>query len=93
MKVELTPEQADLMRHAVESGRISHPEQAVQQALDLWVDRERRRTALLASLDVAEASLARGEGIEITEQSMKSLAGAVMEACRDRLAGVATKTR
>ena len=50
----------------------------------LWVARERRRAEFLASLDAAEASLARGEGLPITRESMKSLARDVMERNRHR---------
>src|SRR5437870_11810394 len=40
----------------------------------LWERRERRRLEILAMIDEAEASLARGEGREITKESMKALA-------------------
>jgi hypothetical protein len=39
-----------------------------------WIERERRRTEILAAVDVAKASIGRGEGIEITEESMRLLA-------------------
>jgi Arc/MetJ-type ribon-helix-helix transcriptional regulator len=70
----------------MESGRFSREEEAVQEALALWEERERRRLELLIMLDEADASLARGEGREITEQSMKALADEVKERGRRRLA-------
>jgi len=86
MEIKLTPEHCDFVRHAVEAGRIRNSDQAVQEAMALWVERERRRAELLASLDAAEASLARGEGLAITRESMKTLAHDVMERNRRRFA-------
>ena len=74
MDVRLTPEQEKFVRRAIDSGRFRAPEDAVQEALSLWEVRERRRAELLASLDEAEASLARGEGLLITQESMRELA-------------------
>ena len=61
MEVRLTPAQQELVRHAVESGRLSAEEDAVTEALAIWEERERRRLEILLALDRAEASLARGE--------------------------------
>ena len=74
MQIDLTPEQQDFVRQAVESGRFERAEDAVQAAMTLWVERERRRTELLAAVDIARASIRRGEGIEITQESMRALA-------------------
>jgi Arc/MetJ-type ribon-helix-helix transcriptional regulator len=74
MQIDLTPEQQDFVRQAVESGRFRRAEDAVQAAMTLWVDQERRRTEILAAVDIAKASIRRGEGIEITQQSMGALA-------------------
>ena len=84
MEVDLTPEQTDFLRYAVQTDRVRDPAEAVQEALSLWMERERRRAEFLASLDAAEASLARGEGRPITRESMKSLARDVMERNRHR---------
>ena len=86
MNVQLTPDQRDFVRKAIESGRVSGEEEAVQQALALWEERERRRLEILAMLDEADASLARGEGTPITEESMKALAEDVKREGRRRLA-------
>src|SRR3954462_10020917 len=74
MNVDLTPDQRALVKRAIDSGRFSHEEEAVQEALALWEERERRRLEILASLDEAEASLARGEGRPITEESTRCVA-------------------
>ena len=74
MQIDLTPEQQDFVRLAIESGRFERAEDAVQAAMTLWVERERRRTEILAAVDIAKASIGRGEGIEITQESMRTLA-------------------
>ena len=85
MNVELTPDQRAFVQRALESGRFTREEQAVQEALALWEERERRRLEILAMLDEADASLARGEGREITEESMKTLAEEIKQRGRRRL--------
>jgi Arc/MetJ-type ribon-helix-helix transcriptional regulator len=45
MQIDLTAEQQDFVRQAVESGRFARAEDAVQAALTLWGERERRRAA------------------------------------------------
>jgi hypothetical protein len=47
---------------------------------------ERRRSEILSRVDVAEASLARGEGIAITQESVRQLAEDVKQGGRARLA-------
>ena len=86
MQVELTAEQLDLIRRAVASGRVPDAEGAVREALALWVERERRREEILAAIDQAEASLARGEGRVITRESMREVAEDVKRRGRARLA-------
>jgi len=87
MRVELTPGQRAFVQRAIESGRFSREEEAVKEALALWEERERRRLEILAALDAADASLARGEGTPITDGSMKTLAEDVKRRGRNRLAG------
>jgi Arc/MetJ-type ribon-helix-helix transcriptional regulator len=85
MNIELTPEQRALVQKAIESGRFTREEDAVQEALALWEERERRRVAILAMLDEADAELARGGGIEITTESMKALAEEAKQRLRRRI--------
>lgn len=84
MDVRLTPDQEAFIREAIETGRFSRAEDAVQEALSLWEERERARAEILAAVDTAEASLARGEGRPITPQSMRELAGEVQQRGRAR---------
>ncbi len=85
MEVQLTTDQRAFARRAVEMGRLGSEEEAIQEALALWEDRERRRLVLLATLDDARASLARGEGRVITKEFMRELAAEVRERGRARL--------
>jgi putative addiction module CopG family antidote len=66
MEVQLTPDQKAFVRQAIESGRLAREEDVLKEALSLWEERERRRLEILASVDRAEVSLARGEGRRIT---------------------------
>ena len=86
MNITLSREQEALIRKAIDSGRFDRVEDAVAEAMILWEEREQRRLALLASLDEADASLERGEGIEITRESMDELVEGVKRRGRERLA-------
>ncbi len=88
MEVRLSPDQEAFIRQAIESGRFERVEDAVQEALSLWEERERKRAEILAAVDIAEASLARGEGHGVTQRSMRELAGKVKRRGRQRLAAV-----
>jgi putative addiction module CopG family antidote len=89
MNVHLTPDQEAFVRQGIEAGRFKSVEEAVQQALDLWEYRERMRAEILASVDRAEASLARGEGRVITADSVKELAEEIKKRGRSHLATLA----
>jgi len=86
MEVKLTPDQKAFVRDAIESGRLQREEEAVQEALTLWEERERTRAEILVAVDEADMSLARGQGRVITEQSMLDLAAKVKQRGRARLA-------
>ncbi len=86
MEVHLTPDQQAYIRLAIEAGRLRRAEDAVEEALLLWEERERARAEILAAVDQAERSLADGEGRGVTEQSMRELAERVKERGRRRLA-------
>ncbi len=93
MEVQLTPDQKAFVRQAIESGRLLREEEAVREALALWEQRERTRAEVLAAIDDAEASLARGEGRLITQQSMRDLASEVKQRGRHRLAAEQNSAR
>lgn len=86
MEVYLTDDQKAFVRQAIESGRYRREEDALREALSLWEERERCRAEILAAVDAAEISLARGEGRIITEASMRALGEEVKKRGRTRLA-------
>jgi putative addiction module CopG family antidote len=93
MEVQLTSDQKAFIRQAIDDGRFSHEEEAIQEALSLWEERERKRFEFLATLDDARASLTRGEGRIITRESMGQLADEVKERGRARLAAEQSRPR
>ena len=86
MEVELTHDQEALVREAIKAGRLHGPEDAAKEAFCLWEARERRRAEILASVDFAEAAVARGEGQVVTEESMRELGHEVSQRGHARLA-------
>ena len=93
MDIHLTPDQEAFVREAIANGRFVRPEDAVQEALSLWEDRERRRAEFLGSLDDAKLSLSRGEGRPISEDSMRDLSDEVKQNGRSRLAAESSPQR
>ena len=66
MQIRLSAGQEALIREGLENGRLQKPEDAFEEAMLLWEERERRRTEILLAVDRAEASLARGDGRIVT---------------------------
>jgi putative addiction module CopG family antidote len=87
MEIDPTPDQDAFIRAAIAAGRFASAEDAVREAMALWEEREREAALaeFRATLDEAEASIARGEGIEITPESMRRLSKDIIERCRARL--------
>ena len=85
MEVHLTPDQEAFVRQGIEAGRYQNEADAIAEALALWEERERRRMEILAAVDAAEASLARGEGRVYTEETLHQLAEGVKQRGRARL--------
>ena len=86
MDVELTPEHEDLIRLGIEQGRYRDSADAVHRAIDLWVEGERCRLELLASLDEAADSIEAGEFTEYSEETLAQLPSDVADRCKARLA-------
>src|SRR5689334_21788986 len=94
MNIDFTPDQQCLVQRAIESGRFRSPEDAAQEAFSLWAERERRRTEILAAVDDAEASLARGKGRSIsTQEESRQLANHIAQRGKARLAHHKPATR
>jgi Arc/MetJ-type ribon-helix-helix transcriptional regulator len=87
VEVRLTGDQRALVREAIESGRYNREEDIVQEALLLWETRERRRVEILAAVDQAEASVARGESRHVsTREEALQLAVEIKRRCEAGLA-------
>ena len=93
MEVRLTPDQEAFVRQAIEAGRFHRAEDAVEEALSLWEERERKRAEFLATLNDAKASLARGEGRVIAHESMRELAEEVKRRGQSRFAAEQSTSR
>jgi putative addiction module CopG family antidote len=86
VEVHLTDDQKAFIQQAVQTGRYASEEDALREALSLWEERERRRVEILAAVDQAEASLARGEGRRITTREQTTqLAEDIKRRARARL--------
>lgn len=90
MEITLTPEQESFIRHAVESGRSGNAQEAVQQALDHWVERQRNLIDLLNALDEAEYDFANGKYTEYDDQGLLDLAEQIKREGRMRRAAIAS---
>jgi hypothetical protein len=86
MDVQFSADQKAFVRLALETGRLHREEDAVEEALLMWEERERTRAEILASVERADASLSHGQGRVITEESMRELANDVKQRGRARLA-------
>jgi Arc/MetJ-type ribon-helix-helix transcriptional regulator len=73
MEIHLTPGQEAFIREAVASGRVQRPEEAVEQAMHLWEERERTRLEILAALEAAELDLKSGRFTDYTDESLPDL--------------------
>lgn len=85
MDVQLTSDQKAFVRRAIDSGRLRTEQEAVEEALLLWEERERRRAEFLLKLNDARVALAAGEGRPITQESVREIAHEVKERGRARL--------
>jgi Arc/MetJ-type ribon-helix-helix transcriptional regulator len=85
MDVQLTPDQQAFARRAIENGRLHSEQEAVEEALALWEERERERAEFFLTIEDARASLSRSEGRVITDDSVRQLALEVKERGRARL--------
>jgi Arc/MetJ-type ribon-helix-helix transcriptional regulator len=74
MELHFTSEQEALIREAVASGRYRNAEEAVQDAMARWEERERARAETLAALDEAEADLESGRYSDYSDETLDGLA-------------------
>jgi putative addiction module CopG family antidote len=87
MEIELTSEQDALIRQAIEKGLYQNPADAVHFAMDLWVEQERARLALLEAIQEGEDSAEREGWIELdSDEAITALIEDVKQQGRDQLA-------
>lgn len=84
MKLDLTPEQTAFIKHAIVSGRYLAPEEAINDAMELWLNRERARMEITASLDAAEADIAAGNYACYSAKELPGLADDLKHKARQR---------
>lgn len=84
MEIRLPPDQeARLAAAAARAGRSMA--ELIQEAVALWEENERITAELRVSLDEAEASIAREEGLDLTRQALERLNDDLIERTRARL--------
>ncbi|CAN5476728.1 hypothetical protein BH09CHL1_BH09CHL1_10260 [soil metagenome] len=66
MSVKFPKDLEERVLHLVEMGRFSDSGEAMRVAVDLLEERDRRLTWLQGAIAVADAEIARGEGIPFT---------------------------
>ena len=70
MDVHLTPEQEDFIRQAVEAGRFSNADEAMQEAVSLLEAHEREIAELRIDIDDGIADLAGGNYTDYTDETL-----------------------
>ena len=91
MEIELTPEQSDFIRVGLDQGRYSRAEDAVQDALELWVNRERARLELLAEIDAGDACPESDDIILESDEDIDAFVEGVKQRGRAKLAALQGK--
>jgi Arc/MetJ-type ribon-helix-helix transcriptional regulator len=90
MEIKLTPDQQDFIENCVASERCSSAEDAVQNAVAVWIEIERDRSELIALLQEGEADIAAGRYTEYDEDGLRELCDQIKREGRQRLARVAS---
>lgn len=82
MEVQLTPDQQALVRQVIDSGRMKHEAEVIQEAFSLWESRERQRIEILAAFDAAESDLQSGFYTDHTDATLPELAASLKQEAR-----------
>ena len=73
MEVDLSPEQQAFIRAGIESGRYQRPEEAIQEALRQWEDRQRSLAQLQALVDEGMDDLEQGRYTDYSDETLPEL--------------------
>ena len=86
MELRFSAEQEAFIREGIASGRLQKPEDAFEQAMSMWEERERRRMEIVAAVHAADASVERGDGRTLTSREhIDALAQGVKQRGTERL--------
>jgi putative addiction module CopG family antidote len=86
MEIDLTPEQKSFVHLGVEQGRFKDSADAVNHALDQWVERERSRLELLAAIDAGDESPEQDDIVLDSEGDLAEFIKGIEQRGRARLA-------
>jgi Arc/MetJ-type ribon-helix-helix transcriptional regulator len=86
MEIELTPEQKSFVHLGVEQGRFKDSADAVNHALDQWVERERSRLELLTAIDAGDDSLEQDDIVLDSDEDLAEFIKGIEQRGRARLA-------
>jgi antitoxin ParD1/3/4 len=82
MTIQLSPQAEALIRQKVDSGLYSTPDVAIDVAVRLLDQYDRRLVQLRNSVGEGFSAIERGEGIELTPELMDDIEREAEEACR-----------
>jgi len=87
MQIQLSPEQRSFVELGIQQGRFRDPEEAMQQALSLWVERERARLELLAEIEAGDASPRENDAVLDSDEEIADFLAGVEQRGLARLSG------
>lgn len=70
MQIQLSPEQRSFVEMGIQQGRFRDPEEAMQEALSLWIERERVRLELLAEIEAGDDSPRENDTVLDTDEEI-----------------------
>jgi putative addiction module CopG family antidote len=85
MEVELSPEQQAFIKAGIEGGRYQSSEDAIQEALRQWEDRQRTLAQLQVLVDEGMEDLERGRYNDFTDETLPELFERIKREGRRRL--------
>jgi putative addiction module CopG family antidote len=88
MEIQLTQEQHSFIDLGIKEGRFRQAEEAVEDALALWVSRERARLELLAAIDAGANSFDGSETVLDSEEAISAFVDGIKQRGRARLASL-----
>jgi len=88
MEIQLTQEQHSFIDLGIKEGRFRQAEEAVEDALALWVSRERARLELLVEIDAGANSFDGSEIVLDSDEAIADFVEGIKQRGRARLASL-----